>query len=56
MKEHHSPHNIRSAGFPYALRSAKPVIQHLSHVSVLPRISIASCTQDYTCHQSSNSL
>lgn len=55
MKEYHSSHSICSARFPYVLRSAKPAIQHLYHVSVSPHISIASCTPDYTCHQSSNS-
>lgn len=55
MKEHHSPHSIRSEGFPYVPRPAKPVTLHLYHVFALNRISIASCTQDYTCHQSSNS-
>ena len=55
MKERHSPRSIRSEGFPYVPRQVKPAILHLNYVSVSHRISIASCTPDYTCHQSSNS-
>ena len=46
MKDSHNPHSIRSEGFPYVLRLLKPAILHLYQVSLSPRISIASCTQD----------